>query len=241
MPESDLNRIKRIEEYLGNELSETEKAAFEQEMKEDEALAKEVRMHRDIHHSIEANGNKKLRKELDQYYYENKRKKKRIFSLRVWEFAAVAAATVLLLTFIIHKYQVQQLQKEISAVSKTDSLLPEKAGKIEAPQYAAKKYFPQFITYKLTKDTLYLEGSNIDKNEIDLFYFEGEKFMKYQDYQFLLKHKVGSDTLKLLPIELKSLVPEKADSVGEFTLHLKDIRTNEQSDFRVPFHYIEGQ
>jgi tetratricopeptide (TPR) repeat protein len=93
--------IDYIEKYLANDLSDSERAAFEAQMKTDSVLAEEVALHRDVLIGLEAHFNNKLKHSLQdielELRQEEKQKPAPVFRLNSRMIMAIAASFVVLL------------------------------------------------------------------------------------------------------------------------------------------------
>lgn len=96
----DENYLDRIDAYLDNRMSQQERQDFEEEIKKDDLLAKEVQLQKDIRKALHTRGKQDLKNELNTYYreYKSQKNKKRMLRILVPVFSA--AASLLLLIYI---------------------------------------------------------------------------------------------------------------------------------------------
>ena len=96
--EAEDNKTKLIESYLDGSLSEKEREGFEDEMKTNTLLRKEVELHRLMHKAIRKKGRDSLRTELNELYKKEVSEKGNLKI--IWTIASIAAAiTILFLVF----------------------------------------------------------------------------------------------------------------------------------------------
>ena len=94
-PDKEIERIERIERYLGNKLSEEERKTFEQDLETDEELATELALEKSLVYVLNEQDVNQLRAQMQSSLKEHQKKKSNfvLFKQRNW----IVAAAILVL------------------------------------------------------------------------------------------------------------------------------------------------